>query len=249
MLATNPSGPTAGVRSEASLAARIRARGRWLGPLVLAGVMMAPPGLAQAGPALRLLPRAGLVAPDRYFYEVFTNFIGDGPMEWTSGRLGRAFAAGVGVEADLGVGGLMLRAEVERSFGGWLLVTHSLERPRVLFDPPQVINTFLDVPATLTFTSLQAVLPTKLELWRVQPYVLLGVGGKRYGFGEPTRPNDVNAVLPSNGFTWGGDLGGGVTLRAFGLEADFQVRDAVTRYWSKRQHDLLFTGGLLWAPW
>jgi hypothetical protein len=77
----------------------------------------------------------------------------------------------------------------------------------------------------------------------MKPYVLLGVGGKRYGFGESTRPNEVGAVLPSDGFTWGGDLGGGFTFEAFGLNADVQLRDAITRYWDKTQHDLLITGG------
>ena len=105
------------------------------------------------------------------------------------------------------------------------------------------------LPMTLTFASVQVVLPTKLELWRMKPYVLLGVGGKRYGFSEPTSPNEVGAVLPSNGFTWGGDLGGGFTLEVVGLNVDVQVRDAITRYWGKTQHDLLFTGGLLWRLW
>jgi hypothetical protein len=59
----------------------------------------------------------------------------------------------------------------------------------------------------------------------------------------------VEATLPSGGFTWGGDLGGGFTFEAFGLTADVQVRDAITRYWDKTQHDLLFTGGLLWRLW
>ncbi|MEJ2239900.1 MAG: hypothetical protein P8X82_16545, partial [Gemmatimonadales bacterium] len=74
-------------------------------------------------------------------------------------------------------------------------------------------------------------------------------GGKFYGFGEPTSPNEVDATLPSDGFTWGVDLGGGFTLEAFGVHLDLQVRDAITRYWDKTQHDLLFTGGLLLQLW
>jgi hypothetical protein len=145
--------------------------------------------------------------------------------------------------------GVLVRGEILRSFDTWLLATHAIVQPRALFEAPQVVNTFLDVPMTFTFTSVQVVLPTKIELWRVKPYVLLGVGGKRYGFGESTRPNEVGAVLPSNGFTWGGDLGAGFTLEMFGLDVDVQLRDAITRYWDKTQHDLLFTGGLLWRLW
>ncbi len=198
---------------------------------------------------MRLYPRAGLVAPDRYFYEVFANFAGDGPVEWSTGSLGRAFVAGLGVEVGFANDGILVRGEILRSFDTWLLASHSIVRPRVLFEPPEVVTAYLDVPATLTFTSLQVILPVKLALWQLEPYVLLGVGGKRYGFGEPTLPNDVEATLPADGFTWGGDLGGGFTLEAFGLMADFQLRDAITRYWDKTQHDLLFTGGLVWSVW
>jgi hypothetical protein len=209
------------------------------------------PGLVhgQDGLTVKLVPRAGLAAPDRYFYEVFTNFAGDGPVEWTTGSLGRAFVAGLGVQVGFGGDGVLVRGEILRSFDTWLQATHSIVQPRVLFEPPRIVNTFLDVPMTFTFTSLQVVLPMRLELWRAKPYVLLGVGGKRYGFGESTRPNEAGAVLPSNGFTWGGDLGGGFTFEAFGVTADVQFRDAITRYWGKTQHDLLFTGGLLWRLW
>lgn len=209
------------------------------------------PGLVQAqdGLIVKLLPRAGLVAPDQYFYEVFANFAGDGPVEWTTGSLGRGFVAGLGVELGFANDGVLVRGEVLRSFDTWLLATHGIVRPRVLFEPPQVINTFLDVPTTLTFTSVQVVLPTRLEVWRMKPYVLLGVGGKRYGFGEPTRPNDVGAILPQDGYTWAGELGGGFTFEAFGLTADVQVRDVISRYWGKGQNDLLFTAGSTWQVW
>jgi hypothetical protein len=216
---------------------------------VCAALLLPAPIQAQDGLVVKLFPRAGLVAPDNYFYEVFTNFAGDGPVEWTTGSLGRAFVAGLGVEVGLGMDGVVVRGEILRSFDTWLLATHGIVQPRVLFEPPRIVNTFFDVPTTLTFTSLQVVLPLRLEVWHVKPYVLLGAGGKRYGFGEPTTQNEVGAVLPSNGFTWGGDLGGGFTFDAFGLSVDVQLRDTINRYWDKTQHDLLFTGGVLWRPW
>lgn len=196
---------------------------------------------------ISVYPRLGLASPDTYFYEYFKNFYGDGPMEWTSGSLGRAFAAGVGIEVHLGSGGLLVRGEVLRTFDGWLSTVHSVEQPRVLFQPPQINNTWLDIPTSVTATSLQAVLPTRFELWRVSPYFLLGVGGKFYHFGDPTAPNDVEATLPANGFTWGGDLGIGLTLPFWrGLRLDVQLRDALNRYWGKTQHDLYYTGAVLW---
>jgi hypothetical protein len=201
---------------------------------------------AQSDWTVEVIPRLGLVAPDSYFYEVFANFVGDGPVEWTTGSLGRAFVAGLGVEVDVGQSGVRFRAEVLRSFDTWLLSGHNLIIPRVLFEPPQLVSTWFDVPATITMTSVQAVLPLQLAPWGLEPYVLAGVGGKFYAFSEPTRPNDVGATLPSDGFTWGGDVGAGVTVPLFGLTFDVQARDAISRYWDKTQHDLVYSGALKW---
>jgi hypothetical protein len=199
--------------------------------------------------SVRVLPRVGLIAPDAYLYEQFTNFAGDGPVEWTTGSLGRAFLAGVGAELQWGSGGVLVRAEVLRSFDGWLSAVHGIVIPRVVFEPPEIVNTFLDVPVSMTLTSVQVVLPTRLELWRFQPYVAAGVGGKFYSFDDPIRPNEVDAVLPNNGFTWGGDLGAGVMVEVRGLTVDLQVRDAVSRYWDKTQHDLAYSAALVWEVW
>lgn len=191
---------------------------------------------------MRVYPRAGLLAPDAYLYEYFKNFTGDGLTEWTSASLGRAFVAGAGVEIRLGDGDIFLRGEVLRSFDGWMSAAHSVETLRDLFFPPEVVVTWLDVPTSLTLTSVQLVLPTRLELGPFKPYVLVGGGGKFYSFQDPSEPNDVEATLPSSGFTWGGDVGGGVTVRVLGLHVDLQARDALSRYWGKLQHDILYTG-------
>lgn len=198
---------------------------------------------AQSWDALRVYPRAGLLAPDTYLTEYFENFAGDGLTEWTHTSLGRAFIAGVGVELPLGRSAY-LRAEVLRSFDTWLSASHSKETLRDLFTPPEIVTTWLDVPTTLTLTSLQLVLPTRLALGPVEPYVLVGVGGKFYSFSDPTEPNDVGATLPANGFTWGGDVGAGFTGHLRGLLLDVQVRDAWNRYWDKFQHDFIYSGSV-----
>jgi hypothetical protein len=191
-------------------------------------------------------PRVGLLSPDAYFYEQYTNFSGDGPVEWTDGSLGRAMVLGLGFEAGRVGGGVRLRGEVLRSVDGWLSAARSIVVARQLFDPPYVQTTWLDVPTAVTMTSLEVVIPTRLTLWRAQPYVLAGVGGKRYDFGEPTAANEVGAILPANGFSWGGDVGVGLTVAVRGLTLDVQGRDAITRYWGKSEHDIVFSSGLLW---
>lgn len=201
---------------------------------------------AQEELSLRIIPRFGLLDPDTYFYEEFANFADDEPTEWTTGNLGRAAYVGLGVEAGFEERGAFLRGEVGRSFEGWLFAVHGIIQPRVGFEPPEIVNTWLDIPAALTFASLQLILPTRLEVWRLRPYFFLGGGGKWYSFDDPTEPNTVEAILPSNGFTAHGELGGGISLDLFGLTFDFQARDTLNRYWGKYQNDLLFSGGLAW---
>jgi hypothetical protein len=118
----------------------------------------AAPLHAQEPHGVRLYPRVGLLAPDAYFYEYFKNFTGDGLTEWTSASLGRAFVARAGVEIRLGDGNAYLRGEILRSVDGWMSAAHSVETLRDLFFPPEVVTTWLDVPATLTLTSVQLVL-------------------------------------------------------------------------------------------
>ncbi len=212
--------------------------------LLLAG---GPAGLsAQDNLAIRLLPRVGLTNPDSYFYEVFANFADDEPTEWTTGSLGRAAYVGLAVEIGYEDRGIFLRGELAHTFEGWLSVVRGIVIPRVFFDPPKIVNTFLDVPAAITFASLQLVLPAQFEVGGVRPYGLVGGGGKWYHFGSPTEPNTVEAILPSDGFTMALDLGAGVSFSLFGLAFDAQARDAINRYWGKTQHDLVFSGGLVW---
>lgn len=211
---------------------------------VLAGG--AVPLEAQSALEVRVVPRIGLTNPDTYLYEVFANFADDDPTEWTNGSLGRAALLGVAVELGQENRGLFLRGELARTFGGWLSAVHGIVRPRVLFDPPEIVNTLLDVPASLMFANLQLILPTQLEVAGIRPYLLAGGGGKWYQFGDPRQENTVEAILPSGGFTAAVDLGVGAFFSFYGLELDAQIRDSINKYWDKTQHDLLFSGGLRW---
>ena len=201
---------------------------------------------AQEHVGVSLGARVGMVSPDTYLYEQYTNFSGDGPVEWTDGSLGRALLVGLGFEVGRPGGGVQLRGEVLRSFDAWLSVSRSIIQPRVLYDPPYVETTWLDVPSTVLVTTLELVVPTRLKLWSAQPYFMVGAGGKRYTFGEPTEANDVDAILPHDGFTWGGDVGAGVTIPMWGFTLDLQGRDAFNRYWGKTENDFVFSTGVFW---
>jgi hypothetical protein len=205
---------------------------------------------AQAPPSpersvhVTLIPRAGLVIPDAYMYEQYVNFSGDGPVEWTNGSLGRALVVGIGCEVGSADRRLMLRGEILRSLDGWLSAAHSVVVPRQMFEPPRVETTWLDARVALTLVSVQLVLPTRLTVWSSEPYVLAGVAGKRYDVGDPTTVNDVEAILPASGTTWGVDVGAGITVPLFGASLDLQGRDAVNRYWGKTEHDFVVSTGV-----
>lgn len=219
---------------------------RTLTLLLALALLPTPHAEAQEDLSIRIIPRFGLLSPASYFYEEFSSFAQDTPMEWTTGTLGRAAYAGLGLEVGKKDRGIFLRGEVGRSFEGWLSAVHSYVKPRIFFDPPEIINTWIDVPAALTFASAQLILPTRVEVWGIQPYFLLGGGGKWYQFGDPEEPLTVDAILPSNGFTITADLGGGILLELFGITVDLQARDALNRYWGKYQNDFIFSGGLVW---
>jgi hypothetical protein len=202
--------------------------------------------LAQGPITISVEPRVGALLPDRYLYEKYTNFSGDGPVEWTDGYLGRALVLGAGVEVGFAGGPVTLRGEVLRSFDQWVSVAHSIVMPRQLYTPPYVATTWVDLRAAVTTVSLQVVVPTRLTLWRVQPYVVAGFGGKHYQFGRPTTPADTSAILPNGGFSWGSDVGAGVTIPVAGLTLDLQARESITHYWGKAETDLIASGGVLW---
>lgn len=229
----------------------IVSRGSLIG-LAFAGLalaMLAAPPAATAQLHVSLYGRSGLLAPDTYFYEVYENFL-EGATEWSTGSLGRSPVAGAGIEVALGESGVLVRAEVVRSFDSWVRVSHSRVTPRVLFIPPEIVTDWYDVPFNVTLTSVELVLPTKLRLWGAQPYVAMGGGGKYYQFGETTEPNTTEALLPTDGFTWAVDAGAGVMIPLFwDMSADLQARTAVSRYWSKTQTDFLYSGALHVPLW
>jgi hypothetical protein len=206
-----------------------------------------PSGIAgQEALTIGIMPRVGLFSPDSYFYEEFSEFGSDQPTEWTNGTLGRSAYVALGLEAGWKDRGLLLRGELGRSFEGWLFVTHGIVQPRVFWNPPEIFYTNLDVPATLTFANLQVILPARFSAWGIEPYFLLGGGGKWYRFGKPTRDYTVEPILPSDGFTASLELGAGLTLKVRGMELDTQIRDGLSEYWGKYQNDLVFSGGLIW---
>jgi hypothetical protein len=188
-----------------------------------------------------------MLAPDEYFYEIYQKFVDEEPTEWTTTYLGRTGIFGLGADITLGEGDLRVRAEVMHAFGGWMAASHSILHPRTLTRPPFVETVWVNFPYDMTLTSVHLVLPTRLRIWKIEPYVSAGIGGKFYRFGSPDRDWPENAVHPEDGFSWSGDLGAGLNAALTErLILDLQVRDAISKYWEKTQNDFVFSLALAW---
>jgi hypothetical protein len=214
--------------------------------LAATGLLGTPAGAAAQGPLgklqLRVEPRFGMLLPGQYLYIQYQSY---NPLVWTTGKMGRTGMGGVTAELRLG-DGIRLRGTVMHSFRGWLYSRYAVLIPPAGYNPPTEDVTWFDVPAALTTGSIDVVLPTWIHPLGTQPYVLAGIAGKRYDFGQPTATDSVGAILPDNGVVGALDLGGGIELSVLGLDLDLQARDAIGRYWGRTQHDVVATAGVVW---
>ncbi len=218
---------------------------------VLTALALLMPGSAAAQHPLdvRLTPRAGVLTPADWFYEEFRHF-GVDPLEWTEAAILRAPLVGLTAEVEPRGSGLWLRGEVLTTLGAETSVTYAVLVPASLAGPARVDRFNYRVPTTLTMGSFDVGLPTAFRLpFGIQPYVTAGVGGKRYAFdnGE-IAPYEAQIVLPQKGTVLMANLGAGATFRFLGVSADLLVRDAISHYWGKQQHDVMVLAGLAWTP-
>jgi hypothetical protein len=217
--------------------------------LSLAAGLTLLPGAAEAQVHFSIYGRGGLYAPDEYFYEEFQKFADEEPTKWSTGSLGRSGMFGVGTELWWGDGDIRVRGELMRTVDAWLRVSHSILYPRILWEPPRIVTEWLDVPYAATLATVQVVLPTRLTIWKVEPFFLVGGGAKYYHFDDPTYPpQDDEVIFPEDGFAYLAEVGFGITIPVWkGLGVEAQVRDTTNKYWQKRQHDFLFSGYVSWT--
>lgn len=230
--------------------ALVVALGSAAGPTGFAVSGLAPtPASAQSmGDALevRITPRVGALTPADWFYEEFLHF-GVDPVEWTEAFIYEAPVLGLTVEARLGVPGLWIRGEVLRTVDAVTSMTHAVLREASGFDPPRVVRTPYRVATALTLGTLDLALPVRLTLGSVQPYVIAGVGAKRYDFDtDPFLHLQDRVVLPQPGVVPMANLGAGVTARVLGVAVDLQLKDAMSQYWGQLQHDVMLLAGATW---
>lgn len=204
-----------------------------------------PAGAAAQALEVRVTPRAGALTPADWFYEEFSHF-GAGPLEWTEAVLRKAPVVGLTAQLSVLDDALWIRAEVLRTVGQELSVTHAFLQEPVGYNPPRVIRTPFVLDAALTIGTLDLAFPTRFRLpLDLQPYVTAGLGGKRYAFDAgPIEQYDDQMVMPQEGVTWVINAGAGLTARVFGLDLDFLVRDAISEYWGKQQHDVFLLFGV-----
>ena len=219
-------------------------------PLILAAAIVAAgtpgPTAAQAPVDVRVIPRAGVMTPAGWLYEYYAHF-GVDPVEWTETAILRAPVVGLGVEVELPGTGVWLRGEVLRSIDAISSMNHVVLREASGFDPPRVEETPYRVATSVTTLTFDLALPTRLRIGPVQPYVTAGAGGKWYGFDtDPFQELEVDVILPQSGFVGVVNVGGGAVVRLLGLDFDLQVRDAISMYWERQQHDVMTLIGVAW---
>ena len=220
---------------------------RWIPIFVAVGLCVPTVSTAQVNLDLRITPRAGVMTPADYFYEQFPHF-GSPPLEWTEAFIYEAAVIGLAAELEIGDSGLWIRGEVMQTLDAILSMTYAVLIETNGFEPPRVERTPYRVATALTIGSLDLALPTRFTLGPVQPYVTLGVGGKRYSFvTEPFEELTQDIVLPQPGVVGAANLGGGAVVRLFGTHLDVQVRDAMSYYWGRLQHDVMVFAGLTWT--
>lgn len=220
---------------------------RWIVPLTLVAGFFGPATAAsQDGLNIRVTPRAGVMTPADWFYEEFRHF-GVDPVEWTEAAILRAPVVGLTAELELPGTGLWIRGEVLRTLDGITSMTHAVLFETNGFDPPRVERTPYRVATAITMGSVDLAFPTLFRIGPVQPYVTAGLGGKHYGFDvDPFVDLADRVVLPQPGTVLMANVGGGAVARVRGLTFDLQVRDALSRYWGRVQHDVMVLAGLSW---
>lgn len=217
---------------------------RWTVLLLLVGLAGPADAVAQDGWSLRVTPRAGLLTPADYFYEEFRHF-GLDPLEWTEAFILRAPVFGLAAELEIAGTGVWIRGEVARTVDGIMSMRHAVLFPATGFDPPRVEKTDYRVATALTMGSLDLVFPTQLRFGPVQPYVTAGIGGKRYSFDtDPFLDLAERVVLPQPGVVPMANVGAGAVVTVLGATLDIQVRDALSKYWDRLQHDVMVLTGL-----
>lgn len=225
---------------------------RWTVLLALAAALLpaalAPaPAAAQADLDIRITPRAGALTPVDWLYEEFLHF-GLDPLEWTEATIEEAAVVGASVEVELPGTEIWIRGEVLRTLDAITSMTHAVLLEASGFEPPRVVRTPYRVATAITTATLDLAFPTLFSVGPVQPYVVAGVGAKRYDFDtDPFLPFQDQVVLPQSGVVGMVNLGAGATVRVpGGLLLDLQFKDAMSDYWDRTQHDMLFLAGVTW---
>ena len=219
---------------------------RWIVPVALAAALTPAVAAAQDDLDVRITPRVGAMTPVDWLYEQYLHF-GLDPVEWTESSILQTPVVGVSLEVEVPGTAIWIRGELLRTFDAITAMTHSVLVETTGFEPPRVEKTPYRVATAVTMGALDLAFPTLFSVGPVQPYVVAGVGAKRYDFEtDPFAPIQEDVVLPQSGVVPMLNLGAGATVRIRGITLDLQVKDAVSEYWDRAQHDMLFLAGVTW---
>lgn len=206
----------------------------------------------QSSIEIRVSPRVGVIDPGERLYQTAVWYDSDAPI--ISGAALRSSAL-LGFSVDVGseAGGALLRLSFDRALGVESELFVSIPLPRGFrFPEAETYQTYRDAfPATLTEMGADLILPLRLGLGPLRPFVTAGIGITRYGFSG--RDDDFKgppeSTLPVPGTASTRRFGGGVDLTLAGRAVSITVLDAIGRYFDAPQHHVIASMEVWFKVW
>jgi hypothetical protein len=190
--------------------------GEWgggAGGVAAVSAQQAPEGLR-----FQFIPSLGWYFPSRLLYR------SDYPP--ARARMNRALVVGMGVEMEPPSIPLAVRVGLERA--DWF---HTRLVGTIPGDGFQETLTFrYRVPTAVTFLTGDLVLRPERERWGLRPYGFLGVGVKRYAFGEEEPRDPLDFTKPMDGTGGMIRYGVGVEARILGRTVAPELGGSFSRY-------------------
>ena len=213
--------------------------------LILAGLLCAlPSSLSGQAFDVRITPRFGLIDPARALYDTSVRSADDRTISSSAGLAPRR-SLGLAIDLGSAARGVVLRLSVDHALSMRSHLRFLRSDPPGATIPTGSLNRDT-IPASLTEFGLELVLPLRLELGPVSPYVVAGVGARHFGFELPNYEFGVPEgwALPVSATSGTVRLGGGVDLDVRGQRMVLSIVDGVSRYWGATQHHIMASVGL-----
>ena len=204
---------------------------------------------AQVEVHARLAGQVGFIAPRGPLYDRETGGFEDWDLSRSVTDLGSYPLLGLSIDIGDPQLGIWIKGRVNRSIGlqadftGWgIYVCPPGAICLAWVPPPQRFDWRLD--ASITEVGLDVVLPTRLSLNLLEPYVVAGMGVRHFQFDRPDQSEWRKFHPPGDGAEWSFRVGGGMDLRLMSRNFSLSVIDSMSEYWGDLRHHVIVEVGV-----